>query len=262
MLECTVEDATRHGLVVVLHGFTQSRWSLVDPILPIADQLGSTIRFLEAPGHGADRGPDDHHEFLAAVAAMEPTIVLGYSMGGRLALWLAATHPDLAAHVVAISANPGIPDEHERRRRREHDQALAARLEAIAVERGLGRPSDAVRAFLAEWDAQPLFRRRHLNEAALRARSLGTPSGWARSLRRYGTGEQPDLVPLLAASRARLSVLVGADDAAYRAHAARLRERAAIVVVPLAGHDVLAEQPAFAAGAILGLVADGARAAR
>ena len=49
--------------------------------------------------------------------------VVGYSLGGRLALQLAVEHPDLVARAVIISASPGIADEAARRARRSRGRA-------------------------------------------------------------------------------------------------------------------------------------------
>jgi 2-succinyl-6-hydroxy-2,4-cyclohexadiene-1-carboxylate synthase len=187
---------------------------------------------------------------------MEPDLVVGYSMGGRLALWLCAQVPSLETTVVAISANPGILDPTSRAARRDRDEQLAARLEHLQPARGIDTDDTEVRGFLRAWDAQPLFAARRLGEAELRDRAAGDPRGWAWALRTYGTGAQPDLVPALAASRARLHLVVGGADSAYRAHAERLHGRARRVVIPGAGHDVPAEAPDLLAGAILGLLAN------
>ncbi|ACU54543.1 thioesterase, menaquinone synthesis protein [Acidimicrobium ferrooxidans DSM 10331] len=240
---------------VVLHGFTQSRWSLIGTLLPVAEGIASEIVFLDAPGHGANLGPSSVRAFLDAVAELDPDIVIGYSMGGRLALWLAAVHPELEAEVIAFSAHPGIEAADARAERRRRDEALADRLDQLARPRALGADASNVDAFLDEWDSQPLFARRRLSERRRRGRALADPSGWAHALRAYGTGSQPDLTEALAHSRARLALVVGTRDTAYVAHAARLRHRAHIVTVPNVGHDVLAEAPEIAQGIVLGLLA-------
>src|SRR4051794_22721637 len=51
--------------------------------------------------------------------------VIGYSMGGRIALQLAAREPERFAALVTVGAGPGIHDPAERRRRRAADEDLA-----------------------------------------------------------------------------------------------------------------------------------------
>ncbi len=233
---------------VVIHGFTQSRWSLVAALLPLVMETDISLDFLDAPGHGVGATRTAHPQlslrsFLDGVAALNPDVVLGYSMGGRLALWAAATHPSNRWRVVAISANPGIPGASARLERRRLDEALASRLETLRPAIALGSPSADVAAFLDSWDAQPLFARRHLSEQARLARTMSDPRGWALALRTYGTGLQPDLVEPLRESQARLWLVVGGDDDAYRRHAARLVGRASLVTIEGAGHDVVAEAP-------------------
>lgn len=254
LVEVTSSDGPERR-AVVLHGFTQSRWSLVGTLLPAAAGIANELWFLDAPGHGDNLGPSSVRAFLDAVAALGPDVVIGYSMGGRLALWLAAVHPELEGDVIAISANPGIAAADARAERRRRDEALADRLDQLPASRALGANATGVSSFLDEWDAQPLFARRRLSESRRRGRALADPSGWAHALRTYGTGAQPDLTEALAASRARLALIVGERDSAYVAHAGRLAPRARVVIVPNVGHDVLAEAPEIATGVILDLLA-------
>jgi 2-succinyl-6-hydroxy-2,4-cyclohexadiene-1-carboxylate synthase len=80
-----------------------------------------------------------------AAAAGGDAILLGYSLGGRLALHglLAPGRPWRAA--VIVSAHPGLEEEAERAARREHDAGWAARV------------LDDWEGFLAQWAAQPLL---------------------------------------------------------------------------------------------------------
>jgi pimeloyl-ACP methyl ester carboxylesterase len=47
-------------------------------------------------------------------AELRPTEIalVGYSLGGRLALAIAARHPDLAARVAVVSGSPGLQGAH------------------------------------------------------------------------------------------------------------------------------------------------------
>ena len=94
--------------LVLLHGFTGSsvNWQ---HIIPSLAQSHSVI----APdilGHGStDSPPDSHryrmeyvaHDIVTAIRAMttSPITLLGYSMGGRLALYIAANYPEVVNHL-------------------------------------------------------------------------------------------------------------------------------------------------------------------
>src|SRR3979490_3495075 len=64
---------------------------------------------------------------------VEKTPLAGYSMGGRLALHVAATMPERIASLLTIGAHAGLDDE-AREGRRRGDEALAARIETDGLE--------------------------------------------------------------------------------------------------------------------------------
>ena len=124
--------------------------------------------------------------------ALPPVVVLGYSMGGRvamrLALHLAERAPARLSGLVLESASPGIADAGERSARVVSDHALADRIEA-----------DGIEAFVREWESLPMWASQSgLSEEArsrLRAQRLGQSTvGLANSLRGMGAGvEKPVL---------------------------------------------------------------------
>jgi carboxylesterase len=92
---------------LVLHGFTGNPQSMRGLALALAD-AGFTVEMPLLPGHGTDisdmvptRWPqwceaaDD--AFTALAARCDSVAVVGLSMGGSLAVWLAEHHPEVAA---------------------------------------------------------------------------------------------------------------------------------------------------------------------
>jgi carboxylesterase len=92
---------------LVLHGFTGNPQSMRGLALALAD-AGFTVEMPLLPGHGTDisdlvptRWPqwcaaaDD--AFTALAARCDAVTVVGLSMGGSLAVWLAEHHPEVAA---------------------------------------------------------------------------------------------------------------------------------------------------------------------
>lgn len=74
-----------------------------------------------------------------------PSFLAGYSMGGRIALYLALRFPNLFRKTVIISASPGLKTEEERQTRKESDERLALNIE------------ENFESFLREWYSQPLL---------------------------------------------------------------------------------------------------------
>ena len=92
---------------LVLHGFTGNPQSMRGLALALAD-AGFTVEMPLLPGHGTDisdmvptRWPQwceaADNAFNALAARCDAVAVLGLSMGGSLAVWLAEHHPEVAA---------------------------------------------------------------------------------------------------------------------------------------------------------------------
>jgi 2-succinyl-6-hydroxy-2,4-cyclohexadiene-1-carboxylate synthase len=202
---------------------------------------------VDLPGHGRHAGEADAASFalgstLERIAASGawPADLVGYSMGARIALHFAATHPDRVRKLVMESGSPGLEAEAERAERRRSDAALAARLRR-----------DGVEAFVEFWDAQPLFAtRRALGHEVLRAqralRLRNDPESLATSLEHHGTGALPDLWDELPRLGMPVLLVVGELDPKFVGIAERMAARlpdARIRVVEGAGHTVHLERP-------------------
>lgn len=142
--------------VLVLHGFGGSGAAMAPLVAKLA-ALATRHRVIapDLPGHGASAAPHDPaaygwdaivRQMLALLDALdvERAHLLGFSLGGRIALQLAARAPARVRSVVTVGARCAWPDAREREARRHTDAALAARLETdgalalTAVLRALG----------------------------------------------------------------------------------------------------------------------------
>lgn len=223
---------------VLLHGFAQdsSAWQEVLE----AWQPQEPVLSLDLPGHasaGAVRpGWRANLEAVAerAGSALAHGVVVGYSLGARVALGLVAE--GLAHRAVLIGVNPGLPM-HEQQERRRTDQQWIGLLRERGIE-----------AFAERWEAQELFasqgRAAPVVRAARRAaRRRHDPEGLAASLEHMGLGAMPNYWPVLASLE--VALVVGAEDAKFRALAERasVQARLPLEVVGESGHDVPLEQP-------------------
>jgi 2-succinyl-6-hydroxy-2,4-cyclohexadiene-1-carboxylate synthase len=236
--------STMAPALVLLHGFTQTRQSWRRTVGALEGRYRALAPDL--PGHGlaAARTPsfDAVTAYVRALAPAGPCTVVGYSMGGRIALH-AALSLDVE-RLVLIGASPGLADPAERAARRAADERLAERIEAIGVE-----------AFAREWGAQPLFadQPERVAAAAHADRLSNTPEGLAAALRGLGTGVMEPLWDRLPELKPPVTLVVGERDAKFRAIAEQMRERlptADLVIVPGAGHAVQLEAPEAVAGAL------------
>ena len=239
----TVRVGGRGRPVLFLHGFTGSSLSWAG----IAG-LGSRVRAIvpDLPGHGGtgwerasvEQTADDLATIVRSLGAPRVDVV-GYSMGARIALRLAADHPDTVGRLVLESPSAGIADPTTR----------AARV-AEDAERARLVVTEGIEAFAARWEAEPVL----AGEAALpdgaRARQAAirrshAPIGLAASLVYAGQGAMEPLHDRLAAIASPTLVVAGVDDP-VRARAEEVAAAipgARLALVPGAGHAPHLERP-------------------
>lgn len=234
-------------LVVFLHGFlgTANDWKKV------ADGLGRKYEMvgLSLPGHGGSLGPENGFEESAALFAEEirrvalgrRAVLVGYSMGGRFALYLLLRWPQLFAGGVVESAAPGLVDAHARESRAAHDAALADQLAACVGE-------EDFEIFLRGWYASGVFDSLNAaqRENLVRKRLDNEPAALAKAMRLYSVGLQPNLWVELAGLVVPTLVICGEKDHKYCRIAEEMASaspRVAVQVVGNCGHNVHFEQP-------------------
>jgi 2-succinyl-6-hydroxy-2,4-cyclohexadiene-1-carboxylate synthase len=231
-----VVDGGAGERVVLVHGFTQTL-AAMEPLARPLRERHEVVR-VDLPGHGGSAAIRVGFAEAAALLgrAGGHAAYLGYSLGGRLCLRLALDRPDLVRALVLVGASPGLDDPAERAARRASDDALAAELEQIGLER-----------FLDRWLAQPLFATLPLERAGRADRLANTTQGLAASLRLHGTGAQEPLWDRLAGLRPPARLLAGAADAKFAALAERMAatigSSARVALIPGAGHAAHLERP-------------------
>ncbi|HET7466546.1 MAG TPA: alpha/beta fold hydrolase [Candidatus Dormibacteraeota bacterium] len=240
-------------VVTLLHGFTLAGASWDD----LVSRMPSGWKWLTPDLRSTTM--DDCAADLVEMwdhLGVERSHVVGYSMGGRLALHVAVRLPERTRSLFTIGAHAGL-DPAARAERRVADEALAQRIEREGVE-----------AFVTYWEGLPMFagiaRRGPRFLAWLHAmRVANTADGLAASLRGMGAGAMEPLWEMLDAVTCPSTFIAGERDPVFVSHAQRLAEEVAgsrVQIVAGSGHSVQFEQPDVTA-AILADHLSGAAAA-
>ncbi|MCP5025306.1 MAG: 2-succinyl-6-hydroxy-2,4-cyclohexadiene-1-carboxylate synthase [Actinomycetia bacterium] len=243
--------------VVLLHGFTGSALTMSG----LAEALAASRRVLaiDLVGHGRSDSPSsiDAYGMNACVAQVRsvidelvagPADLVGYSMGGRVALSLAATAPQTIRALILVGASAGLADPDEGDARRAADERLAASIE-----------TDGLPAFVDRWTALPMWASLEIAlgpdgwSASRRQRLDNDPVGLALSLRGMGTGVQPPVHGRLATLDRPTLLMAGGLDGKFTAVAHELAAalpRARLEIIAGAGHAAHAEKQAEVSGVI------------
>jgi 2-succinyl-6-hydroxy-2,4-cyclohexadiene-1-carboxylate synthase len=250
--------ATKVEVLVFIHGFanTSSQWSSTLTMLPPA--LAHRATWVALPGHvdgpKADTTWDGNlaiiREQVARLAQancvrMSDTVLVGYSLGARVALGLLAqdSMEEPIAGAVLISCHPGLTDDAQKIARQQDDLRWANMLQDLP----LGE-------FIAAWTAQPIFVSQQLTSIEARrlrqhARLRHHGPSLARAMNGMSLGNMPSYWKWLAAAdnAKRATWIVGAQDVKFSQLANELhiaQDATKIHSIANAGHDPTLEQPA------------------
>jgi pimeloyl-ACP methyl ester carboxylesterase len=256
-----LEESGAGEPLVLIHGLATTRliWRRVAPIL----DRRRLVVCIDAPGFGASppagRGFDlpavaaRVADGLAAAGIAEPFDLAGHSMGGAIALVLAAQRPDSVRRLVLVAPAglrpiPGV---------------------AAAAFGATGAPLIALRRAAAPltrsaWGRRLLLATGTVDGAlisATDARAMVCASRRATRVRQaLATVAAADLRPLLSLISAPVGLLWGAEDRIIPPAGAdqilARRPDALVRLVPAAGHIAMMERPEAFAGALDGLLDD------
>jgi 2-succinyl-6-hydroxy-2,4-cyclohexadiene-1-carboxylate synthase len=229
--------------IVFLHGFLGSHVDLQ----PIANSFANSIDTLclDLPGHGrsVDLSPETYSFLGAANFVLEQIqhlpkpALYGYSMGGRLALYLGLTYPDRFSRLFLESTSPGLATPSDRTDRRTQDAKLATELQTDFS------------AFLKSWYNTELFKtlRNHPSfPELLDRRHNNNPTELAKALQGMSTGAQPSLWEKLTTIQIPIDLLVGTEDPKFltlNQKMAQIAPNARLNSVPGVGHNIHVENP-------------------
>lgn len=264
-----------HHDLLLLHGFLGSGrqfdhlipglCNVINPVtLDISMACPSVNDSVKQPGHSTG-SPDDrsvhtesfHMSTLKTqnlVSALQTVInkylepdpiLLGYSMGGRLALSWAIQYPDQTAGLILESTTAGIEDPDQRKERRQMDKKRAEHIR------------NDFPAFLKEWEANALFLKaddetdsgKHVTPPIEKLRNIqanNDPETAASWLIDFGTGTMPSHWKLLHKILVPVLVITGGYDRKFCEVGKNLNRsipHSQHVIAPGAAHRVHIDKP-------------------
>ena len=247
---CSEGDAS-NPTILFLHGFMGDRFEFKQAIAISSKQFYCVA--IDLLGHGQtsvidqERDQDDYYTIQSTAnfvikfldfLHIERCFLVGYSMGGRLALYLTIHFPTYFHRVVLESASAGLPSAKARSDRLVKDQQLAANLE-----------TEDFRLFLENWYQQPIFvtLRSHPNFAEMLTHRLNnSPIQLAQALRNLSTGMQPSLWENLSKNKIPLLLIVGELDSKFVQINRQMQELCSysqLEIIPSCSHNIHFENP-------------------
>ena len=161
-----------------------------------------------------------------------PHTLLGYSMGGRIALHCLLQNPTHWKKAVIVSAHPGLTSKAQRAERRSHDAEWAAKCLRLPFEE-----------FLEVWNQQGILPESLLPE---RLHLKMWKKQIARSFIDWSTGAQEDLLPALSSLSTEVLWITGERDQKFfqlAKNTCQQMPNATHLTIPNCGHRVPWEQP-------------------
>ncbi|MCL1700966.1 2-succinyl-6-hydroxy-2,4-cyclohexadiene-1-carboxylate synthase [Lysinibacillus sp. Bpr_S20] len=235
--------------LVALHGFTGSSATWRN----LAKALHSVrVIAIDLIGHGQTAIPQQISRFsmqeqirdleeVFCQLQLKKFTLLGYSMGGRVALSYAISYPERIEKLILESASPGLRTSKERSERCERDNALAEKI-----------MNNGLLSFVHAWENIPLFESQkrlpnNVQEAIRLERLSQKEEGLAGSLQGIGTGSQPSNWMSLEKLEFPVLLITGSLDAKFCKIAQEMKallKNAKHTTVIDAGHAIHVENPA------------------
>jgi 2-succinyl-6-hydroxy-2,4-cyclohexadiene-1-carboxylate synthase len=186
------------------------------------------------PFQGFDDWTKDFCDRAELAANGEKSVLLGYSLGGRLALHACIHRPDLWQGVVVVGADPGLGSSEEKNQQFTRDRNWADRLKKEPLEE-----------LVREWDEHPVFC--GIENSAPRNLDELDPTQLSQQFEIFSKGLQQNLVPALSELKTPpVLFLAGEKDKKYQQIGDELAELCPVVEsqwVEDSGHRVPWENP-------------------
>ena len=233
--------------LVLLHGFAQSTHTWDEIASAFAqDRLVLAFDFV---GHGESDHPEEPEAyqlsylvdvleaFIAEFFGQQRVILLGYSMGGRVAASFAVAYPKRLDALILEAAGLGPRSDEERAALSERDTKLVRRLEESTVEE-----------FMDFWEKLPLFTSQKnldsdVQQKVRSARLANDSHALARTVAGSGQHAMPNIREAVADFPFPVLYVAGSKDKKYVGIARSIESGNTEVAIVKAGHNVHLENP-------------------
>lgn len=246
----------QRDVIVALHGFSGCGRDF--EVVTESSSDGYTWYAPDLIGHGESDSPTALNEYtinamisdldsMLGHCKIKNPVIMGYSMGGRIALQYAIERPGSIRALILIGATAGINDNRERESRRRADNELADKIVNSEIE-----------SFAINWECKPVIATQNLipepyRKAIKERRRLNQPIGLANSLRGFGTGVMNPVWIKLNTINCPLLLVTGDLDEKFTRLAEKMQNEISLachVSIPLVGHATHLESPDLFAEAL------------
>ena len=239
--------------VVFLHGLlgSQQDWQAVLGRLQNFPQIRPLT--IDLPLHGASEHIACHgfthareliHQTILQYIGNQPFYLVGYSLGGRLALdYTLNTHNPQLKHTILEGTNIGLATDAERQARWQNDHQWAERFR-----------NEPIVKVLNDWYQQAVFTNldQHKRSNLIEKRQNNNRSAVAAMLEATSLAKQNYFLPSLSETKSNITFFIGEDDQKFRKIASdnKLNHQ----LIPNAGHNAHYENPESFTDALLVLI--------
>lgn len=243
--------------LMLIHGFTGSSSTMSHLCEALAPYR--TVLSVDLIGHGKSDSPQqiDHYTIESNIAHLQGILqhagakkadLVGYSLGGRIALSFANAFSNTVESLFLIGTSPGI-NSNEALVRKISDSDLALLIE-----------SDGLEVFVDHWMQLPIWKslQERIGPAKWKEsreqRLANTSAGLANSLRGSGVASMPPLHNFLHLITNPVHLIAGEEDPKFSQLAEQMNQlfpNGQVHIVPNAGHAAHLEQPKFVSDLII-----------
>lgn len=235
------------NLIFAIHGFLgqASDWDQVRLAIPESEWITIDLFSTSASDVTSFENYVDHliEKYVTSTETSKAKkIFVGYSLGGRLGLYILSRHANKFDHFVFVSAHPGLNQAEEKTMRLDSDQKWSEAILNLEWDQ-----------FLLKWNQQPIFG--SAEKDPIRLRSDYDPKKLALAMQLWSLGNQKDMRPTIQKYQNKITWVVGDQDSKFIGLAEDLKQKKILLGYNKisSGHRILISNPNDLAGLLQNL---------